>query len=116
MGALNRQGIKAQKLTWTQAWRRKNKKGKTLTSTRRRTKRSAKVFKAIAGISAEDIRKRRFQKPEYRKAAKDASLREIKERKKKEKAAAKKSGYKNKGQTFQKVPKSRRLVSKGGRR
>lgn len=80
--SLNKQCIKAQKLTWTQAWRRRNKKGKVETFARKRVKKTGKVYKAIQGLTMDEIRKRRTQKPELRKAQREASLREIKERKK----------------------------------
>ena len=81
--SLNDQKIKAQRLTWTQAWRRKHKKGKVETATKKKIKRTGKVYKAIQGISMDEIRKRREQKPEMRTAQREAALREIKERKKK---------------------------------
>lgn len=89
--SLYSQGIKAQRLTWTQQWRRRNKKGKTDLTVKKKARRAAKVVKAIQGLSMEDLTKRRTQKPEYRKAQRDAALREAKERKKKVKDAAKKS-------------------------
>ena len=79
------QGIKAQRLTWSQQWRRRNKKGKTDLTVKKKTRRAAKVYKAIQGLSIDDLRKRRTQKPEYRKAQRDASLREVKARTKKAK-------------------------------
>jgi len=82
--------IKAQRLTWTQAWRRKNKKGKVETATKKKGKRTARVFKSIQGITVEDIKKRRDAKPDFRKAQRDAALREVKERNKKAKEDKKK--------------------------
>ena len=89
--SLNDQKIKAQRLTWTQAWRRKHKKGKVETAAKKKIKRTGKVYKAIQGISMDEIRKRRAQKPEMRAAQREAALREIKERKKKTKDDKKKA-------------------------
>ena len=89
--SLYTQGIKAQRLTWSQQWRRRNKKGKTDLAVKKKARRAAKVVKAIQGLSMEDLQKRRTQKPEYRKAQRDAALREAKERKKKAKDNSKKA-------------------------
>jgi len=113
---LYNQKIKAQRLTWTQAWRRKNKKGKIETAAKKRGKRTARVFKSIAGITIEDIKKRREAKPDLRKAQREAQLREVKEKakksaddKKKKDAKAKKAAAPTQ---FTKVPKERRLAGK----
>ena len=97
--SLNDQKIKAQRLTWTQAWRRKHKKGKVETAAKKKIKRTGKTFKAIQGLSMDEIKKRRTQKPEIRAAQREAALREVKERKKKtvdekKKAQAAKGGAK----------------------
>ena len=113
------QKIKAQRLTWTQAWRRKNKKGRVETAAKKKGKKTARVFKSIAGITMEDIKKRRDAKPDLRKAQRETALREIKEKAKKaaedkKKAAAynKKKGVAASGTEFAKVPKQRRVQSK----
>jgi hypothetical protein len=51
--SLYTQKIKAQRLTWTQSWRRKNKKGKIETAAKKKGKRTARVFKSIQGITIE---------------------------------------------------------------
>eukprot|EP00742_Colponemidia_sp_Colp-10_P000119 GILJ01000131.1.p2 GENE.GILJ01000131.1~~GILJ01000131.1.p2 ORF type:complete len:146 (+),score=36.98 GILJ01000131.1:46-483(+) len=79
--SLFHQRIKPVKLHWTQTWRRHNKKGKVEEVTRRRTRRTAKMQKAIVGASLEEIKKKRT--PAAHSAARDAALREVKERKKK---------------------------------
>ena len=113
--SLYHQKIKNQKLTWTQAWRTLHKKGKKDLIGKKKTKKAARSFRAIQGMSMEEIQKRRQQKPEFRKAARDAALREVKERAKKDKDAAKKADKKDKKKiqfkpvAFQKVPKQRRL-------
>jgi large subunit ribosomal protein L24e len=113
---LYNQKIKAQRLTWTQAWRRKNKKGKIETSAKKRGKRTARVFKSIAGITIEDIKKKREAKPDFRKAQREAQLREVKEKAKKAAEDKKKKDAKAKKAVattqFAKIPKERRLAGK----
>jgi len=116
----------AQKLHWTQAWRRLHKKGSVEQEAKKKTKRTAKVFKAIAGLSIEDIKKKRQQKPDLRKAQRESHLREIKDRNRKLKEERKRvsqsaSGF-QKGKkgtastnsaVFVKTPKSRKPMSGG---
>merc|ERR1719326_2797451 len=78
--SLFHQKIKPVKLTWTLNWRRKNKKGKAEDAGKKRTKKATKVQKAIVGMSLEDIKKKKSQKVEIRAAAKDAALKEHKDR------------------------------------
>ena len=114
------QKIKAQRLTWTQAWRRRNKKGRVETASKKKGKKTARVFKSIAGITIEDIKKRRDAKPDLRKAQRETALREIKEKAKKaaedkKKAAAynkKQGGATAAGGEFAKIPKQRRQAGK----
>ena len=80
MKSLFLQRIKPVKLTWTLNWRRKNKKGKAEDAAKKRTKRAVKVQKAIVGMSLDDIKKKKSQKTELRAAAKDAALKEHKDR------------------------------------
>jgi large subunit ribosomal protein L24e len=107
---------RAQRLTWTQSWRRKNKKGKIETAAKKKGKRSARVFKSIQGITIEDIKKRRDTKPDLKKAQRENALREVKERSKKAKVEKKKDTKAKKAaaptSAFEKVPKSRRLAAK----
>lgn len=105
--SLTIQRKKAAKLVWTQAWRRLHKKGITETTTKKRTRRTGKVQRAVVGASLEDIKKKAAQKSEIRSEAKESALKELKARKAANKA---KSGggakaKAPKGQTFQKVPK-----------
>ncbi|KAI9913790.1 hypothetical protein PsorP6_005286 [Peronosclerospora sorghi] len=102
---------KATKIVWTLGWRRMNKKLKVCGGrkyciedpdvvltlllprqveevTRRRTRKSTKIQRAIVGVSVEDIRKKRNQKPEVRAAAR-AALKEAKERSKTKKTVTK---------------------------
>ena len=86
--SLFHQRIKPVKLRWTQAWRRMNKKGKVDDQGKKRTRKVQKFQKAIVGMSLEDIKKKKAQKPELRQQAKDAAAKEAKARMQK-KAAAK---------------------------
>merc|ERR1712113_947523 len=88
------------KLRWTQAWRRMNKKGKADESGKKRTRKVQKFQKAIVGMSLEDIKKKKAQKPELRKAAADAAAKEAKARMQKKggaSAGSKASGSKVSG-------------------
>jgi len=124
--SLYHQKKKAQKLRWTQAWRRRNKKGKIESAAKKKGKKQARVFKSIQGISIEDIKKRREIKPDLRKAQREAALREVKERARKQKEDKKKTTTKStttapkktKSSEFVKVPKSRRTIkaAQGARR
>lgn len=101
---------KAQRLTWTQAWRRRNKKGRVETMAKKKGKKVARVFKGIAGVTVEDLKKKREVKPEVRKAQQQTALREIKEKQKKAAADKKKVKSANvpKADNLTKVPKQRR--------
>mmetsp|Transcript_20863 Transcript_20863/g.30938 ORF Transcript_20863/g.30938 Transcript_20863/m.30938 type:complete len:160 (-) Transcript_20863:154-633(-) len=81
--SLINQRKKPAKLTWTQAWRRLNKKIKVEEVTRRRTRRTTKFQKAVMGMSLEEIKAKRttLQKkvPSALRAA--AAAKEIKDRK-----------------------------------
>merc|ERR1719272_39500 len=78
--SLFHQKIKPVKLRWTQAWRRMNKKGKADESGKKRTRKVQKFQKAIVGMSLEDIKKKKAQKPELRQVAKEAAAKEAKAR------------------------------------
>merc|ERR1711920_934774 len=86
--SLFHQRIKPVKLRWTQAWRRMNKKGKADEAGKKRTRKAQKFQKAIVGMSLEDIKKKKAQKPELRQQAKDAAAKEAKARVAKKPAAA----------------------------
>merc|ERR1719411_1349217 len=98
--SLFHQRIKAVKLRWTQAWRRMNKKGKVDEHSKKRTRKAQKFQKAIVGMSLDDIKKKKAQRPEFRQAAKEAKARQAS----KAKAAPKKAGAAPKAQ--QKGPKA----------
>merc|ERR1712228_915521 len=87
VASLFHQKIKPVKLRWTQAWRRMNKKGKVDETGKKRTRKVQKFQKAIVGMSLEDIKKKKAQKPELRQAAQDAAAKEAKARMQKKTAA-----------------------------
>jgi len=66
--ALSLRKIKAQKMTWTVAWRRHNKKIKTDDISKKKKKRVVHIQRAINGITLEDIKKKRSEKPEVKVA------------------------------------------------
>merc|ERR1712232_639746 len=74
--SLFHQKIKPVKLRWTQQWRRMNKKGKADEAAKKRTRKVQKFQKAIVGMSLEDIKKKKAQKPELRKQAQEAAAKE----------------------------------------
>ena len=85
------QRLNPRKISWTQLYRRMHKKG-TLEDTQKKSKRkvSKGAPKAVVGASLELIKQKRNQKPEVRAAAREAALREIKERAKAKQAEKKK--------------------------
>ena len=95
--SLFHQRIKPVKLTWTQDWRRLNKKGRAETIKKRRVRKVVRVQKAYVGATLDDIKKKREEKPEVRQAMREQALREIKERQKKKATQA---------QKFDKQPKA----------
>ena len=105
MISLHRQRIKAVKLTWTQNWRRKNKKGKAEEAGKKRTKKSTKVQKAIVGMSLDDIKQKKAKAPELRAAAKDAVLKEHKEKAKKQADKTKTAAPGGKAKAVKAAPK-----------
>jgi len=75
--SLTLQRKKPAKLVWTQAWRRLHKKGLAETTQKKRTRRVAKVARAVVGASLEDIKK----KATRTSAQREAALKEVKARK-----------------------------------
>mmetsp|Transcript_33860 Transcript_33860/g.78526 ORF Transcript_33860/g.78526 Transcript_33860/m.78526 type:complete len:158 (-) Transcript_33860:38-511(-) len=105
--ALFHHRIKPSKLRWTQAWRRMNKKGKVDEQSKKRTRKVQKFQKAIVGMSLEDIKKKKAQKPELRQQAKEQAAKEAKARQaQKPKAAAKGGAKAAPKQKAQKLPKA----------
>merc|ERR1712157_154605 len=87
VASLHHQRIKPVRLRWTQAWRRMNKKGKVDENQKKRTRKAQKFQKAIVGMSLDDIKKKKAQKPELRQQARDAAAKEAKARLAKKPAA-----------------------------
>mmetsp|Transcript_14820 Transcript_14820/g.34659 ORF Transcript_14820/g.34659 Transcript_14820/m.34659 type:complete len:166 (-) Transcript_14820:72-569(-) len=78
--ALFHQHVKPVKLRWTQAWRRMHKKGVANEEAKRKHRKVQKFQRAIVGMSLEDIKKKKAQKPELRQQAKEAAAKEAKAR------------------------------------
>lgn len=78
--------LKPSKLTWTALYRKQHKKDIHAETVKKRRKTSTKTYsRSIVGASLEVIQKKRSEKTEVRAAAREAALREIKERIKKTK-------------------------------
>ena len=76
------QGKKPQKLTWTQTWRKMHKKGQTTLKSKRRTRKTTRMTtRSIGSFTLAQLKEKRAQKPEFRKAKREEALREAKERK-----------------------------------
>merc|ERR1719373_286362 len=81
-----------------------NKKGKADEAAKKRTRKAQKFQKAIVGMSLDDIKKKKAQKPELRQQAIEAAQKEAKARQQKKavaggsKAAAGKAAPKGKAQ------------------
>eukprot|EP00435_Cladocopium_sp_Y103_P058545 s504_g20.t1 len=83
--SLFHQRIKPVKLRWTQAWRRMNKKGKVEEGGKKKARKAQKFQKAIVGMSLDDIKKKKAQRPELRaqreKEAKEAKAKAASQKK-----------------------------------
>ncbi|WVZ98989.1 hypothetical protein U9M48_044355 [Paspalum notatum var. saurae] len=116
--------LKPAKLTWTAMYRKQHKKDIHAEAAKKRRRTTKKPYsRSIVGASLEVIQKKRAEKPEVRDAAREAALREIKERIKKtkdEKKAKKAEVAKSqKAQTkgaVQKGSKGPKLGGGGGKR
>merc|ERR1719350_2131432 len=71
-----------------------NKKGKVDETSKKRTRKVAKFQKAIVGMSLDDIKKKKAQRPELRQQAKDAAAKEAKARQQKKASASTKTAGK----------------------
>ena len=83
------QKIKNVKLTWTQAWRRFNKKIKVDEVQRRKHRKTTRVQKAVVGMSLDEIKRKKAETREDRDKKNDAAAKEIKDRKMKQMQAKK---------------------------
>lgn len=105
---------KAAALTWTQTWRRNNKKIKSEDLAKRRTKKTTRVQKAVVGMSLDEIRRRKNEKPEDRDKNLEASKKEIKDRQRKQKES-KQVDKKKQAAQQQKAAKPAPAGGKGGK-
>ncbi|KAG1338220.1 zinc finger protein VAR3, chloroplastic [Cocos nucifera] len=118
--------LKPAKLTWTAMYRKQHKKDLHAEIIKKRRRTTKKPYsRSIVGTTLEVIQKKRTEKPEVRDAAREAALREIKERIKKtkdEKKAkkaelmAKTQKIQTKGGSMAKAPKGPKLGGGGGKR
>ena len=114
--SLFHQRKKAVKITWTQAWRRFNKKTKVEEGLKRRTRKTTRVQKAIVGMSLDEIKRRRAEKPEERERKMEQAKKEVKDRQKKKVEAKKSEKAKVKQTTKASAPKNVQAAApkKGG--
>ncbi|KAF4388070.1 hypothetical protein F8388_014753 [Cannabis sativa] len=117
--------LKPSKLTWTAMYRKQHKKDIAQEAVRKRRRATKKPYsRSIVGATLEVIQKRRAEKPEVRDAAREAALREIKERikktkdeKKAKKAEVVAKSQKGKGNVSKgAAPKGPKLGGGGGKR
>ncbi|PHT36811.1 60S ribosomal protein L24 [Capsicum baccatum] len=104
--------LKPSKLTWTAMYRKQHKKDIAQEAAKKRRRTTKKPYsRSIVGATLEVIQKKRTERPEVRDAAREAALREIKERikKTKDEKKAKKAEVQAKTQKAGKVN-----ISKGG--
>jgi large subunit ribosomal protein L24e len=87
--SLFHQKIKPVKLTWTQAWRRFNKKIRVDELNKKRSRKTTRVQKAVVGMSLDEIKRRKAETRDDRDKKHDAAIKEIKDRKLKEMQAKK---------------------------
>ncbi|KAK9720929.1 60S ribosomal protein L24 [Basidiobolus ranarum] len=95
------------KISWTVVFRRMHKKGITEEIAKKRTRRTVKHQRAVVGASWEAIRAKRNQKPEVRAAARQAAIRDAKDKKKVEQTKKK--------ETRASQPKISKQQAKGAR-
>ncbi|KAF3682813.1 60S ribosomal protein L24 [Capsicum annuum] len=109
--------LKPSKLTWTAMYRKQHKKDIAQEAAKKRRRTTKKPYsRSIVGATLEVIQKKRTERPEVRDAAREAALREIKERikKTKDEKKAKKAEVQAKSQkTVGKGNVSRGGASKG---
>lgn len=117
--------LKPSKLTWTAMYRKQHKKDIAAEAVKKRRRATKKPYsRSIVGATLEVIQKKRAEKPEVRDAAREAALREIKERikktkdEKKAKKAETMKSQKTQGRNVSKgaAPKGPKLGGGGGKR
>jgi len=105
---LQHQKIKPAKLTWTQAWRRMNKKGKVDAAKSRQKKKTMKVQKAVVGMSLDDIKRKKKEVSGLRAVAVEEAKKEAQKR------VATKGSKPKVQQQKNKVPAQKKNFAKGG--
>ncbi|CAN6814278.1 unnamed protein product [Brassica oleracea] len=115
--------LKPSKLAWTAMYRKQHKKDAAQEAVKRRRRATKKPYsRSIVGSTLEVIQKKRAEKPEVRDAAREAALRDIKERikKTKDEKMAKKAEFASKQQKIKgnipkaAAPKAAKLGGGGG--
>ncbi len=108
--------VKAQRITWTTAWRRLNHKLKASELKNKRKVRAERRERPIEGISLEEIKRTKNLKDTEKKAIAEQAIRELQERRKKEaekkKAERKAEAGKNKA-TKKDEDKKKKVDDKG---
>eukprot|EP00468_Gymnochlora_sp_CCMP2014_P006551 CAMPEP_0167755188 /NCGR_PEP_ID=MMETSP0110_2-20121227/8682_1 /TAXON_ID=629695 /ORGANISM="Gymnochlora sp., Strain CCMP2014" /LENGTH=151 /DNA_ID=CAMNT_0007641141 /DNA_START=247 /DNA_END=702 /DNA_ORIENTATION=+ len=104
--SLHLQRKKAQRLRWTLVWRRKHK-ATASKKVKKKAKKTVKVVRAIAGLSLDELKKRRDAKPATKKPTKASTIKAVKKRKVEKKDRKKKKDFAKRRTGFVKVPKTR---------
>eukprot|EP00294_Goniomonas_avonlea_P014737 CAMPEP_0114547448 /NCGR_PEP_ID=MMETSP0114-20121206/4470_1 /TAXON_ID=31324 /ORGANISM="Goniomonas sp, Strain m" /LENGTH=160 /DNA_ID=CAMNT_0001732005 /DNA_START=67 /DNA_END=549 /DNA_ORIENTATION=+ len=111
------------KLPWTQYYRRLHKKGTSAEEVHKRKVRkvaSTAMSRGIVGASIEEIKAKRTENPQRRAAARDAAVRDVKERKRTTAAAKKADRPKTSAQVAKpkvaQKPAAQRPTKAGGKR
>ncbi|KAL2127954.1 hypothetical protein VTI74DRAFT_9931 [Chaetomium olivicolor] len=86
------------RIAWTVLYRRQHRKGISEEVAKKRTRRTVKSQRAIVGASLDVIKERRSMRPEARSAARQAAIKESKEKKQAAQAAKKAEKAKNAAQ------------------
>ena len=73
---------KPSKLMWTQSWRRLNKKGKDENMSKKKSRKTIKVSRAIVGLALDDLKAKKAPVKKVVGTATEAALKEVKERSK----------------------------------
>ncbi|KAF2257535.1 hypothetical protein CC78DRAFT_506071 [Lojkania enalia] len=100
------------RIAWTTLYRRQHKKGISEEVAKKRTRRTVKHQRAIVGASLDVIKERRSMRPEARNAARQAAIKEGKE--KKAAAESKKKAEKAKSAAGAARGQAQRIASKQG--
>ncbi|KAF2098122.1 60S ribosomal protein L24a [Rhizodiscina lignyota] len=100
------------RIAWTTLYRRQHKKGISEEVAKKRTRRTVKHQRAIVGASLDVIKERRTMRPEARAAARQAAIKESKD--KKAEVESKKKLEKAKGAAGGARGQTQRIVGKQG--